>query len=307
MKKEKKYVIGVDGGGTKTTVALADLNGSIVRSITIGSASPRNIGIDKTVESVVGGIKKVIRKNTVFIFVGLPAIEEEYKLKASEIEKKISRRVSKKAKIKVGSDQIVAFRSGTNEKSGVMIISGTGCSVHGWRGGREAKASGWGWLADEGSAIWTGRKVLQTVLKDIDSRGRKTELTKLVFKKLKVSTPEKLISKIYNDKFLKILASLSITADQAAKEGDRAARMIMREGGEEVALATEAVIKNLGFRGKKFPLVLVGSMFNSDNFKKSFELHIKQSASKANIIYPKEKPVLGAVKLAIENVKQHGR
>ncbi len=78
--------------------------------------------------------------------------------------------------------------------------------------------------------------------------------------------------------------------------------MIMRQAGEEAALAAEIAIKSLGFKRKKFPLVLVGSMFKSENFKRSFELHIKQSVSKANIIYPETPPVLGAVKLAIESI-----
>ncbi|KPJ55387.1 hypothetical protein AMJ47_00780 [Parcubacteria bacterium DG_72] len=300
-KKEKQYVIGVDGGGTKTVTALADLKGNILRTVKTGPSSPRNVGIDKTAENVAEGINKVFKKNTAFVFAGLPAVEEEYKSKINEIEKKIVKDVSNKIKIKVGSDQIVAFRSGTDEKSGVMVIAGTGCVAHGWRGGREAKVSGWGWLADEGSAIWAGRKVFQTVLKDIDNRGQKTSLTNLILKKLRVSTSEKLVLKVYKENFLQILSSLSIVADSAAKYGDQAARMILREAGEEAALAAETVIKNLGFRKKSFPLVLVGSMFKSGNFRKSFELHIKQSISKANIIYPKSAPVLGAVKLAIEN------
>ena len=209
----KKYVIGVDGGGTKTTIALADFDGNIIKTIRTGPSSPRNIGIAKAVENVAAGIDKVFKNNTAFVFIGLPSVEEEYKLKINEIEKKITKSVSNKVKIKVGSDQAVAFRSGTGEKSGVMVIAGTGCSVHGWRGGRESKASGWGWLADEGSATWTGIKVFQSVLKDIDNRGQKTDLTNLVLKKLRVSTPERLISKLYNDNFLKILSSLSIIAD----------------------------------------------------------------------------------------------
>lgn len=302
LKKNKEYAIGVDGGGTKTITALADLDGNILKTVKTGSSSPRNVGIEETAKNVAEGINRVFKKGTMFVFVGLPAIEEEYKSKIKEIEKKIAKNVFGKIKIKVGSDQIVAFRSGTDEKSGVMVIAGTGCVAHGWRGGREAKISGWGWLADEGSAIWTGRKVFQAVLKDIDNRGQRTNLTNLILRKLKVSTPEKLVFKVYKDNFLQILSSLSVIVDSAAKQGDKVARMIMRQAGEEAALSAETAIKKLGFRKKSFPLVLVGSMFKSDNFRKSFELHIKQSVSKANIIYPEDPPVSGAVKLAIENL-----
>jgi N-acetylglucosamine kinase-like BadF-type ATPase len=301
--QKNKYVIGVDGGGTKTVVALANLDGKILKTVKTGPSSPRNIGIDKTAENIAKGINKVFRRGVAFIFVGLPAVEEEYKSKADEIERKIAKNISGKAEIKVSSDQIVAFKSGTAEKSGVMVIAGTGCSAHGWRGGRESKVSGWGWLADEGSAVWVGRQVLQAVLRDMDGRGRRTILTGLISKELKVSTSEKLVLKIYKEDFLHTLSSFSIIADLAARQGDQTARRILREAGEEIALAAETVIKNLGFAKKEFPLVLVGSMFKSDNFRKSFELYIRQSVSRANIIYPSDPPVQGACNLAIENIK----
>lgn len=303
IKKNKKYVIGVDGGGTKTITALANLDENILKMVKTGSSSPRNVGIDKAVENIVKGINKFLNKDIVFIFIGLPAVEEEYKGKIKDIENKIIKRIKEKISLKVGSDQLVAFCSGTDEKSGVIAIAGTGSSAHGWRGGRESKVSGWGWLADEGSAIWVGREVFQAVLKDIDNRGCKTILTKLVLEELKVSTPEKLVEKIYQDDFLQILSSLSVVADLAGKQGDKTARLILRQAGEEIALSVETVIKNLGFRKKNFPLVLVGSMFKSDNFRKSFELYIRQSTSKAKLIYPLDPPVLGAIKLAIENIK----
>jgi len=306
IKKNEKYVIGVDGGGTKTITALANLDAKILKIVKTGPSSPRNVGIDKTVENVVKGIRKVFKKDIVSIFVGLPAVEEEYKPKINEIEKKIAKGFSEDIKIKVGSDQMVAFRSGTDEKSGVMVIAGTGCVAHGWRGGRESKASGWGWLADEGCAIWVGRQVFEAVLKDIDGRGPKTGLTKLVLAELKTSTPEKLVQKIYKDNFLEILSRLSIIADKSAKEGDALARRILRQAGEEAALAADVVVKKLDLRKQKFPLVLVGSMFKAPSFERAFELYIKETIPKAKIIYPNNPPVLGAVKLAIENSNSCG-
>lgn len=304
MKKNcKKYVIGVDGGATKTIAALADLDGNILKTFKTGSSSPRNIGIEEAAENVAKGISRVFKDNIVSVFVGLPAVEEEYKTKTEEIKKRIVKKTAKKFNVKVGSDQLVAFRSGTDERNGVVAIAGTGCVVHAWRGGREEKASGWGWLADEGSAVWIGKKVFEVIFKDMDGRGTKTELTKMVLDKMKVSTPEKLAEKTYGDKFLETISYLSVIADQAGKKGDKTARKILREGGEEVALSVDTVVKKINFQGKSFPLVLVGSMFKSQGFRKSFELYTRGVCSKADLIYPEALPVSGAVKLAIENIK----
>lgn len=313
LKSDKHYVIGVDGGGTKTVTALSDQSGEIFKMVETGPSSPRNVGIDRTVENVALGIKKILgrkKQGIDFIFAGLPSIEEEYFSKSKEIEEKILKEISIKTKIKVGSDQLVAFRSGTDEKNGVAVIAGTGCVAHGWRGGRDLKSSGWGWFFDEGSGVWVGRKVLQKVFRDIDNRDSKTELTKMVLKELDVSTPEKLAQKIYfsvetiknkkQEDFLKIISSLSKIADEAAEKGDIAAREILREAGDEISLAVNTVVKKLGFKNKKFSLVLVGSMFLSKNFRKTFELYVAKTTNKANLIYPENPPVFGAIKLAID-------
>jgi len=304
MKKNKQqYVIGVDGGGTKTFTALADLNANIIRMVKTGPASPRNVGIEKTAENVASGINRVLRDNVGSVFIGLPAVQEEYGNKIKEIEKEILKRVPRKLKIKISSDQAVAFRSGTDETTGIILIAGTGCVAHGWRGGREEKSSGWGWLADEGSAIWVGRQIFPAILKDIDGRGPKTSLTKKILEKLKVETPEKLVQKIYQENFLEIISSFSILCDQAAKEGDKLSREILRQAGNEAALVVATVAKKLGLSKVKFPLVFVGSMFKAQSFKGAAEFFIRQSVLKAQFIYPANPPVFGAVKLAIEQIK----
>jgi len=92
MKKDnKKYVIGVDGGGTKTITALADLSANILKTVKTGPSSPRNVGIQKTAENIAKGINKVLKKNLdiVSVSVGLPAVGEEYKSKIKKIEKEI--------------------------------------------------------------------------------------------------------------------------------------------------------------------------------------------------------------------------
>lgn len=194
------YVIGVDGGDTKTIAALADLNGKILRIAKSESSNPRNVGIKKTIENIAKAIDKSLFKNKKIsipsIFIGLPAVKEEFGLKTKEIQREIlkQKRTSQilRRKMTIGSDQLIAFRTGTDGKEGLVLIAGTGCVSHGWQGKRESKASGWGWLADEGSAFWIGQKVFQAVLKDLDGRGTKTLLTDLIFKRFRINPPDQI-------------------------------------------------------------------------------------------------------------------
>ncbi|MDP2663960.1 MAG: BadF/BadG/BcrA/BcrD ATPase family protein [bacterium] len=305
--ENRKYVIGVDGGGTKTTVALADSKGKILKTVKVGSSSSRNIGIRKTAANIAEGIKKIFpRKKKIeilSIFIGLPSVEEEFKSRTGEIKRDILEHkelsLILKSRLTVGSDQLVAFRSGTNSKDGVLLIAGTGCVAHGWRGKKEAKASGWGWLADEGSSFWVGQKVYQAVLKSLDGRGPKTQLAKLITKKGNIISLNK---SIYSREPNEALSSFSLLCDKAARRGDKVARDILMEAAREQALAVLTVIRRLNFQKVKFPLVLVGGVFNSDIVLPTFKREIKKVAPKAVFIRSKKDPVFGAVRLALEQL-----
>ncbi|MBZ9578447.1 hypothetical protein KJA14_01205 [Patescibacteria group bacterium] len=303
------YVIGVDGGGTKTIAALGNLKGKILRLAKTGPSNLRNVGIKEAAQNIALAIKKVLPKKGKILsaFIALAAVEEEYKFKKDKIKKEILKEkgISKilKGKIEIGSDQIIAFRAGTDEKEGVVLISGTGCVAHGWRGKKEAKVGGWGWLDDEGSGFWAGLKGFQAIFKELDGRSPKTKITKLIFKEWKLKRKEDLLKKAYSKDSILRTSLISRIIDKASKTGDKIAISIMEKAGKELALAAISVIKKLNFQNQKFSLVLVGKMFKSKILLNTAKKEIKKFASKVKFLKPKAEPVIGAIKLAIENLK----
>ncbi len=308
--KNHDYVIGVDGGGTKTVATLADLNGKILKMARTNSSHLRNLGLEKAVENLAEAIYQVLKeakgKKISSTFIGLPAVAEEFKFKKKEIEKELKKhkKISKifKGRVEIDSDQKVAFWAGA-KGCGLILNCGTGCVVHGWWKDKEAHTSGWGWLADEGGAFFIGQKVFQAILKDLDGRGQKTLLTKLIFKKLKIKREDDFLNIVYQNPF-KIVPSLSIFCDKASQREDKVAKGIMVEAAKEAILAAKAVIKNLNFQKKKLSLVLVGSVLKSEIFLKEVKKEIKKIAPRVEFIIPKKEPVAGAVKLAIEELKK---
>lgn len=307
----QRYVIGIDGGGTKTVAALANLKGKILIKSKTGSASPRNIGLKKAMNNVAQVIEKIFKKNIKYkniisAFLGLPTIEEEFKFKKQFLKKELKKHKKIlpifKGKLTISSDQLVGFRSGTDEKDGVVLISGSGGVAHGWSGKKEVKIAGWGYLTSQGSAFSVGQKALLAVLKEIDGRGPKTLITKLIFKELKVNSKEKFIEKIYSKKPTEIIPSFSILVEKAVKKNDKIARNILIEAGNEAALSANTTIKKLNLQKTKFPLVLIGSMFKSKIILNTVKKEIKKTAPRVEFIQ-QEEPVKGAVKLAIEQIK----
>jgi tRNA threonylcarbamoyl adenosine modification protein (Sua5/YciO/YrdC/YwlC family) len=306
----QEYVIGVDGGGAKTTAILADLNGKILAKAKTGSSHPRNLGIVGAVNNVVLAIKKVLKKSgknnqITAVFLGLPATEEEFKNKKALLKKELlkHKEISKifKGKVVIGSDQLAGFRSGTDKEQGIVLIAGSGCVCHGWQNNKEVKVDGWGYLSEMGSAFFVGQKTLQSVFKSLDGRMiEQNLLTKLVLQELKVKNKEKLIELVYSKIPMEIIPFLSVLCDRAAEKGDKLAKKILVEAGKELAFSAKTAISKLNFVKKEFPLVLIGSMFNSKIILSVTKKELKKFAAKVDFIRPEQEPAVGAVKLAIE-------
>ena len=300
------FVIGVDGGGTKTAVALADMEGKIVSRFISGISHPRNVGIKKAAKSITEGIAGVLKgkrnAKVISTFIGLPAMEEEFKGRKAEIIRELKKNkkiaVIFKGRVEIGSDQRVAFRSGANGHDGIVAIAGTGCAVHGWNGSREDKVNGWGWLADEGSAFWIGRKTFQAILKSYDGRVADTILEKTALKNLKLKSLDKLVDFVYAD-FASNIPKLFRVCDDAAMAGDKVAREILIAAGKEISLSVREVAAKLIF-AEQVPLVLVGGAYLSrwvaDTAMNEIERYYP---GKFDFVISGD-PVMGAVKLALE-------
>jgi len=313
MVKDKKlkindFVIGVDGGGTKTAAALADLDGKIIARAVSGGSSVRNFGIKLAAENVAKAIYDLIkrRKNIKIVstFIGLPTIEEEFKNKETEIiaEIKKHKKIAQifKGKVAIGSDQRVAFRAGSYDKDGIVAICGTGSAIHGWNGKKEALANNQGWVG-KGSAIWIGNRVMEAVAEDLDGRGQKTILSDLVFKKYKFKEINNLLKFLYMDSPAD-LPGLAPICDRAASRKDKIAQEILVQAGKEIAAAVSVAAKKLQFF-EQVPLVFAGGVYKSrwmaDTATNEIQRHYP---NKFDFVFVGD-PVIGAIRLAAENVK----
>lgn len=304
------FVIGVDGGGTKTAVALADMESKIVARATAGGSSIRNFGIKtaaKNVAEVVHSVLKAKRNiKIVSTFIGLPAMEEEFKNKKNEIiaELKKTKKIAKifKGDVRIGSDQLVAFRSGAHGKDGILAICGTGVAIHGWNGGKEFLTNNRGWLMSKGSANWIGRHAARAIVEADDGRGQETKLKDVIFKKLKFKNINDLLKFVYQNPTGN-LPELAILCDQAASQGDKIAREILVAAGKEISRSVRIAAAKLLF-SEPVPLVFVGGVYKSRWAADAAMDEIQRYyPGKFDFVVVAD-PVVGAVKLALENSKK---
>lgn len=312
-KKNFQYVIGMDGGGTKTVAALADLKGKILTQVETGSSNPLKVGMKIAMLNIKEVIKKILKKyqkeKIAVIYLALAAGIEKNEKKKLAIKRNLFKLLNLRrfsGQIIIDGDQPAAFRAGTDKKEGVVLISGTGSVAVGWKGMKTAGASGWDWfLGDDGSGFWLGRKALRAICRQLDGRGKKTLLSDLIFQKWNINRKEQLMEKVYygyKENFVEQISLVSPLINKAARRGDKVAKEILNEGGKELALAVIQVVKKLNFSRRKFPLVLVGSALNSAIILKTVKKEVRKLFPQVEFIRPKQAPVTGAVKLALDKL-----
>lgn len=304
--KVNQFVIGVDGGGTKTAAALADTRGKIVARAVSGGSSVRNAGIELAAENVAKAIYDLIkrRKNIriASTFIGLPAIEEEFKNKKVAIIAELKKHKIIvpifDGKVEICSDQLVAFRAGSYAKDGIAAICGTGCAIHGWNGKKEFLANNKGWLASKGSATWIGAQATQALVEDLEGRGQKTILGEMIFTKFKFKDVNDFLTFIYQNP-ADNLPQFAPVCDHAASRKDKIAQEILIAAGKEIARAVIAAAQKLDFDGQ-VPLVLAGGVYKSRRVADSAANEIERCyPGKFDFVFIDD-PVIGAVRLALE-------
>lgn len=306
--KNNSYIIGVDGGGTKTAVALADMDGKIIARAVSGCAAPRNTGLEPAIKNLAEGIVGLLkgRKNIKIVstFIGIPDVEEEYKKEKSRILKELANRkkITKifGGKVGIGSDQLVAFRAGAHGKDGIVAICGTGTAIHGWNGNHEVLVNNQGWVS-KGSARWIGNRVMESIAESLDGRGQKTNLAARLFERYKSNDFNKLLKFFYKDSESD-LSRLAVLCDEMATQGDKAAREILVQAGKEIALSVRVAASKLLF-SEQVPLVLVGGVYKSRWVADTAMNEIERYYPGKFDFVVVDDPVVGAVRLAIEAVK----
>lgn len=301
------YLIGVDGGGTKTESVVSDLEGRIIKRGFSGSSNPRNVGIKKATYNITEAVRSSLsslEKDTLFIVVGIPAFAEEYKEEEENIKKGILENLTnfKVKEVIILSDQEIAFCSGTEEENGVLVIAGTGSVTRGWNGEKDVKTGGWGWLVDKGGALQVGQDAYKKTVEALDGRTKKSLLTEMILKSFNATNINDINKVVYKKEVGEVFSPLSLIVNEAAIKGDEVAKDILIDHSKHLAVLTKNVISKLDFQ-QRFPLVLVGGMFNSDIFLNTFKEEILLFSSLVEIVFPEKTPAEGAVKIAIGKVK----
>lgn len=305
------FVIGIDGGGTKTLVKAADMNGSILASSEGGPANINSAGTLYVEDMIKGLIDDVIKKadksmeDCKFICVGTAGADRPDDKKVME---DIIKRTGFSGGIFVTNDAEIALYGGIGKGEGIIVISGTGSICYGRNlSGEICRVGGWGHIiGDEGSGYDIGIKALKCIMRSFDGREKPTLLTPMVLSFLGLKSPENLINYIYRSGAgKKEIAKIAEIVDNAFKSGDALAGDILKESAYELFTCFSVVKEKLKFKDKPPYVVVSGSVLVKNKYVfTEFSTLVHRAYPMINVGFAKDDPAFGAVLIALNKLKE---
>jgi glucosamine kinase len=243
-------IVAIDGGGTKTLVATADVSG-VVRSLRRGRATSPLESRTWTTD-LEEQVLPVVRSHAGLLAVAaaLPAYGEVEAVSAAQRQAiaGLFGAVPQRVLNDVDAAHLGAFAGGP----GILVLAGTGSMA--WArddAGQSLRTGGWGEvIGDEGSGYWIGRRILEAVSKSLDGRAAPTALVDAVFEHLgldrsrAVSSFEGWASTLAFPRLE--IAALAPLAPTVAGQGDATAAAVVRDAALELARHVQTLEARLG-------------------------------------------------------------
>ena len=262
-----KYYIGMDAGGTGTTVLVSDGRKDLFLTKTEG-LNCNSFPLEHIAKSLREAADSLLENGYIpadCAGIGIGAAGNNNPA-ASALLRDCLRGCGFRCPVTICSDADAALYGAFGEEDGLLLISGTGSICLGQtHGGLERyRAGGFGHLIDdEGSAYAIGRDIAAAVVKAEDGRGPETTLRGALFRHLGISGSPELVGYIYDMSHTKKdIARLARLISLPENEGDRASAQIIEKAIASLLEIVTAVYGRMEARcgSPELPLVLHGSV-----------------------------------------------
>jgi N-acetylmuramic acid 6-phosphate etherase len=287
-------ILGVEGGGTKTSWILVEHDTDAFRVINQGKLPPSNFRLTSPERLRAIFQQMPAEADRVGMFLAGCATEDDRRLLA-----KLSAEVWNTARIAVGSDRDSGLAAALGKADGIAVNAGTGASVTGRRGERIEKAGGWGHLlGDAGGGYFLSLQALRFILREYDLHRGEAQFTASILRALALNSRDDLVRWAQTADKLEV-ASLAPVVFEAATNGDEHVMKIVEDGAGVLSEYTAAVATRLGLLAPK--VILLGGLFQRDGvYVHAFKRKLKKNLSDARVSMSEQSPELGAAWLAAE-------
>jgi N-acetylglucosamine kinase-like BadF-type ATPase len=296
-------LLGVDGGGTKTDVVLADDRGTELAAVRTGGSNHEDLGTAKVVATLHQAVDEVLAAAgaapadvAVAVF-GLAGID--WPGDVTEVGGALHELGLGGTTIVV-NDSEVALRAGCGQPWGVVSSVGTGTVTAGVnRAGQRFRtmAVGFGEPSGSGSIV---RAVLDAVAAAHHGTGPTTALEAILLEAFDRASVPALFEAITRGR-LEIGAGHAPLLDRAVERGDEVALAVLDDVARRHADMVGAVARRLHMVDDDFELVMAGGVhLSSVAFGERFRARVGELCPDARPALLTVPPVRGAVRLALD-------
>ena len=288
--KSEDLYLGIDGGGTKTELAVISKEGYVLKRLVKSGCNPNDIGYSKTAALIFEGIDEMLMEfpSVKAVFCGIAGIASgDY---AARLESDLKKRYPQMDReVKNDAQNLFAFDDGAD----MAVISGTGSVVFVKSGDSYKRIGGWGHLLDSaGSAYDIGREALRVSLYEEDMKLSPSILYRSICKRLNTHTVWEHISTVYKEG-KPYIAGLASTVFEAYKMGDEKAISIIDSTAKALAERLDA---GVSLYGASPVAIASGGLF--EHYGDIMIEHIKKY-SRVRLIAVDLPPIFGACKKAL--------
>ena len=308
---EASYLLGFDGGGTKTEAVLADRSGRVIARASAGPSNPLRAGYARAWFALSEAGDRVLAKAKIHaehlraVCAGLGGAGRHGVVQrvGAFLEGSYPN-----ATIRVTTDLEVALEAGFGTAAGMILLAGTGSAAFGRdAAGRTTRAGGLGpWVSDEGGAFDIGRRAVRAVALSNEHRGPATALSDRLFEVHRCSHWDSLADQILknpDDVFPKTFPLVAELADT----GDAVSCEIMMDAATALADLAVAVAHELGWRGSDFLLAKMGGVHGRSKFlDKAIETELDRHVPRACVVRAEISPAEAAVRMAERLIDAEG-
>ncbi len=298
FQEDKIYLLGIDGGGTKTALAITDEKMNIIRQLRADCCNPMDIGIDATKTTLRQAIHRVcegIPFSSIVCFAGIAGgTSGDMKARLHDFFEEFGF-----AAFENDSDNRNIICAGLGKEDGIAVIMGTGVCAFSQHNGVQKRIGGWGYLFDDGGSAYNlGRDALAAHFRYVDGSGEYTLLSRLITKDH--PDPQILLGKLYAGG-KKLIATFAPYIYQAIEKNDTVAASILARNMACAAKIIQAAA--LVFPQSRIPVVLAGGLTGQDRTIEGLKSALHND-ERYDIHVLSCEPLLGAVQLAKELFEQ---
>jgi len=305
-------ILALDGGNSKTDVALIRTDGAVLASVRGGGINSQEAGAEPTVHALDDLVRQVVHAggeipvlHTVACLANADLPEEEEELAAAVLAAGWSQTST------VINDTFAILRSGLRDDEphwGVAVVCGAGINAVGVApDGRVTRFLALGQLTgDWGGGYGLGREVMWHAIRAEDGRGPATALTECVRDFFNMDKVEDVAIAIHKEKIEDgDLNGLAPVLLRASADGDPVARGIVDQLADEISILALTAMRRLGLTGLATPVVLGGGVITAGDtiLLTGIADRIVTGAPDAEIRVIDVPPVVGAALLALDHIQ----